>query len=651
MLPSQDDGAVFAQRYQQDINNAQLRLPVRSIPELKRVESREQLASIGLLSTLENDTRPSFLVDISSATTHDGSLELAYFNSALANASTLIARLRGDVSTANFVDDFQPQSAFTQWLWGQANLTDSAVVGAAYLFADHLWWATTIAGGRYRVASGIQAAFLQQKGAGQKATQTGDRIDLRELNKPRFMPRYLPDRSPAEEMDPISNHGPLDYTQDPLCGNMSEHILYFRSIDWSSTPLGPMVSWSPSLRCVVNMILNDNRHAVLFWGDEATMIYNEAYIELLGRMHPCMGKSAPTAVEEFWPQLEYLMQRIKASGKTYPNPDRRLFLDRDGSLEEAFFSFQFIPLLDAGGCVAGYYKPLVETTRNQVLERRVTSLVEIGSRTAKARDLKAYWDLVIDTIAANDIDVPFALLYAAEDFSVQTKSSIATPGKTSEISRFVLKGSIGVEAEHPIAPLTMDLENDGCVLKQYLKRSVKTITPVVVHLSDLELPEGTLDGIAWKGFGDPCRSLILCPIQPTNSEQVQGFLILGVNPRRPFDDDYKQFVHVMLRLLATSLASVVLFDEEMRQKENAIGQAAQIQEQLVAELNVKEKKFQRYADQSDVAIFVIDALGVYTYRNQSWYALFDCAPEAKDVSDTWALIVWPEDVSIAAAVH
>ncbi|KAL5380926.1 hypothetical protein DPSP01_007462 [Paraphaeosphaeria sporulosa] len=651
---SQDDGALFAQCYHEEISDAQLNLSVRSIPELKRAESREELASVGLLSTLEDDTRPSFVVSISSGIPQDGILELAYFNSALAVAPALLAKLKGDdVSKAKFVDDLQPRAAFAQWIWDQVNDMDSAVIGDAYLFADHLWWATTIAGGRHRVVSGVSAAFLRQDDAGHKSPHSDDRIDMGEHNKPKDMPQYLPGRLPAahgridipQEMAPASSFGPFDYTQDAPCQNMPDHVLYFRSVDWSSTPLGPMASWSPQLRCVVNMILNDHHHAVLFWGEEATMIYNEAYIELIGGMHPCMGQSAPVIAKEYWPHLEPLIQLIKSTGKTFSNADMPLFFDRHGFLEEAFFSFQFIPVLDASGCVAGYYQPLVETTRNQMLERRITSLVEIGSRTAKARNLNTYWDLVIDTLAINDRDAPFALLYAAEDFSVQTRPSVSTPGISSEIDKFVLKGSIGVDAGHPIAPPTIDLQNDSCVFKSHLKRSVRTMTTVVVHFSDMDLPEGLRDGIDWKGFGDPCRSLLLCPIQPTNSEQVQGFLILGVNPRRPFDEDYKQFIHVMLRLLATSLASVVLFDEEMRQKENAIGQAAHIQEQLAAELHLKEKKFQRYADQSDVAIFVIDSVGAYTYRNQSWYDLFDGATDAKDVADTWARIVWPEDIA------
>jgi hypothetical protein len=61
------------------------------------------------------------------------------------------------------------------------------------------------------------------------------------------------------------------------------------------------------------------------------------------------------------------------------------------------------------------------------------------------------------------------------------------------------------------------------------------------------------------------------------TEHVLGFIILGLNPRRPYDKDYENFVGVMCRLLATSLASVVLFDEEIRQREQAIGEAARTQ--------------------------------------------------------------------------
>ena len=169
------------------------------------------------------------------------------------------------------------------------------------------------------------------------------------------------------------------------------------------------------------------------------------------------------------------------------------------------------------------------------------------------------------------------------------------------------------------------MKESSCIFHAYLTHAIRTKMPIVAHFSDLDMPDDGLANIDWKGYGDPCRSVVVCPVLPTSGEQVQGFLILGVNPRRPFD-------------------------EEMCQKENAIGQAARIQEQLVAQLQLKEKKFQRYADGSDVGIFVMDALGNYTYRNKSWYTLFDVAKGSNDVMTAWSNIVWPEDIAVAEAL-
>ena len=101
----------------------------------------------------------------------------------------------------------------------------------------------------------------------------------------------------------------------------------------------------------------------------------------------------------------------------------------------------------------------------------------------------------------------------------------------------------------------------------------------------------------------------------------------------------------MLRLFATSLASVALFDEEVRQREMAIGQAARIQEQLHAEIELREKKFQRFAERSDVGIFIMQPTGEYSYRNQRWWDLFNVAV-GTDVQSAWEKVAFPEDMKI-----
>ena len=41
-----------------------------------------------------------------------------------------------------------------------------------------------------------------------------------------------------------------------------------RERDWSDSPLGPIESWSPSLKAAVAMVLPADSQIVMFWGPE-----------------------------------------------------------------------------------------------------------------------------------------------------------------------------------------------------------------------------------------------------------------------------------------------------------------------------------------------------------------------------------------------
>ena len=57
-----------------------------------------------------------------------------------------------------------------------------------------------------------------------------------------------------------------------------------------------------------------------------------------------------------------------------------------------------------------------------------------------------------------------------------------------------------------------------------------------------------MENFELRGFGEPCSEALVCPIRPTTGENVLGFLVVGVNPRRPFDDDYQSFIQVCRRI-------------------------------------------------------------------------------------------------------
>jgi PAS domain-containing protein len=658
------DEASPEQRYHAEMSDTELKLSIRSLPELMRASHHAELQSLGLLSALDNDPRPTFAVDVASEAAENATLNIAYYNSALDAMPQLIASIQGGKRPNGAVKHaLEPRPAFHKWIWGKTDVSDPAVRGMVYLFGEHLWCVVRVA--HYSIVSGLPITLFVPELSNGTPKRNISLVSLQEHGVPKNRPQFVSERLPATAVlsadgyadtsqlvgpPTTQTYGPFDYTLEVPPAQMTDHVKFFRSVDWAATSLGPLHTWNPRLRCLVNMMLNDKYPTVLFWGSDVIMIYNEAYVELIGVLHPCMGQSARVAAEEYWPLFQPIVDHVNATGETYTNDCMPLFLDRHGFLEEAYFSFQFTPILDDAGYISGYIQPLVEITQGKLIERRISNLVEVGSQTAKARDLSTFWHLVLNTLAINEKDVPFALLYAAEHHDAPGISCVSTPGSMSDPERYVLKGSIGVDSDHLVSPSVIDFKDASSIYHSYLVNAIRTRMPIVAHFSDLNMPDDGLANIDWKGYGDACRSVVICPVLPTTGEQVQGFLILGINPRRPFDEDYQQFVHVMLRLLATSLASVVLFDEEMRQKENAIGQAARIQEQLVAQLQLKEKKFQRYADGSDVGIFVLNTTGNYTYRNKSWYNMFEATVGTDTVFDIWKKIVWPEDIPVVEAI-
>jgi hypothetical protein len=50
-----------------------------------------------------------------------------------------------------------------------------------------------------------------------------------------------------------------------------------RAMDWSTTPLGPVASWSPSPRNMVGLLLANRFPLLLWWGPAYIQLYNDAY--------------------------------------------------------------------------------------------------------------------------------------------------------------------------------------------------------------------------------------------------------------------------------------------------------------------------------------------------------------------------------------
>jgi hypothetical protein len=107
---------------------------------------------------------------------------------------------------------------------------------------------------------------------------------------------------------------------------------------------------------------------------------------------------------------------------------------------------------------------------------------------------------------------------------------------------------------------------------------METEDHVLLRRQDGSLPESHVRDFECRGLGEPCNDAVVCPIHPTGGQNIVGFLVLGLNPRIGYDEDERQFIDILRRQIATSVAAVVLLDEEIRRgrtvaEEAALGQA------------------------------------------------------------------------------
>jgi hypothetical protein len=304
---SEPTAETLEQRYHEDMERDQARRSIQNIPEFKHESTRIGLEALKLLDALDVDDRPSFVIPVYLPLDDrvDASLELVYHNTAFANANGLLDAVTGPHHTDDvFVESFTSETAFRKWLRGVVDEHDSARRRSAYAYDGYIWTATTVEA--YKIVSGLHTSLLWADGLPDKHRENS--IDPREHKRPKNMPQqgrppHLPPTLPAqessgEEISEISElaqagkHGPYDFTlPNPPPSILTEHIKFFRNVDWDHTSVGRMDAWPPELRSVVNMALNDIQPTVLFWGHDMIMIYNEAYIQLIGLMHPCEAAS------------------------------------------------------------------------------------------------------------------------------------------------------------------------------------------------------------------------------------------------------------------------------------------------------------------------------------------------------------------------
>ncbi|MCC5656625.1 response regulator [Nostoc sp. XA010] len=317
-----------------------------------------------------------------------------------------------------------------------------------------------------------------------------------------------------------------------------------RSLDWSQTALGYVADWPQSLRSAISILLASKAQICLFWGSELITIYNDAYRPALASKHPwALGRPAHEAWSEVWNVVEPLLKGVVATGVAFWAQDYLFFLNRHGYIEETYFDVSYDPVRDESGKVGGVFCIVSETTGRVLGDRRLQTLSLLSRETAQAKTVEAACLSAIQVLATNSHDIPFAMLYEVEADGSNAKLVGTTP--IEEAGTILLR-------------VNLTQQSDAWKLAQVYHTGEAAI------VDDLTTRFGALPTGAWD---KPPSAAWVVPLIPAGQQQIVGLLVLGINPHRAFEEEYRKFFDLLVGNMTIAIANARAYEEERKRLE------------------------------------------------------------------------------------
>jgi PAS domain S-box-containing protein len=326
-------------------------------------------------------------------------------------------------------------------------------------------------------------------------------------------------------------HGATEQGAEFLFGD-SEMAVEIRSKDWSRTALGPIDTWPQSLRTTISLCLASNFPINIIWGPESVQIYNDGYRVLCGEGHPTfLGMAYSEAWASAWPAIGAPFEMAMA-GETSFLENQRMFLNRNGYLEETFFTFSLSPIRDESGGIGGLFHPVTETTPSIIGERRTRAVRDLTAALSQAGTMMEVFDTAAKTLSQFDYDLPFVKLYDSRDDGT-----------------YALVASFGL--------------SDGRAALDASDDRVWPVRALIETASTVEV-QGLSGG--WNGqvgpYDEPPDRAFLVPITLPGVARPRGIMIAGASARLPMTDDYRGFYDLIGAALSAAVGKVLALEQE-----------------------------------------------------------------------------------------
>ena len=367
-----------------------------------------------------------------------------------------------------------------------------------------------------------------------------------------------------------------------------------RDFDWASTPLGSAETWPDTLLTTVNMLIASRHPMFLWWGPELIQFYNDGYRpSIRADKHPsAVGQPGRDCWPEIWhiigPQIDAVMNR----GESTWNTNQLVPINRNGKLEEVFWTYSYSPLRDKDGVVQGTLVVCSETTEQVVSERRLRTLLGVTAdfvpedERSQAGSL-AFTRSIISKLESVGTDIPFAALYLLADGEVAHVESTTSMGGLSDSRHWPLLEAVNSETPRLLEDLQSRFRNGN---------------------------------LAFPPWPEPVTRAYVLPLHMPASP-VQAVIAFGISPRLQFDRGYQTF----LQLIGTRIAG--LLQSEVHKLEVAAA----------------AKRFSRLVEANPFGMVIGDLRGKLSYVNPAFLEVLgytDAQVAAGDVR--WDKLTPPE---------
>jgi PAS domain S-box-containing protein len=316
--------------------------------------------------------------------------------------------------------------------------------------------------------------------------------------------------------DRVHEHSDIE---DVIVGGGETGAL-MRTIDWSQTPLGPVHDWPQSFRTALSIAMSSRFPITLYWGSEFLMLYNDDLLPMVGaNKHPwALGRPAFEVLPEIRSIIEPLLRKVVDTGEAIWSEDLMLPMQRGDAPEEGYFTFTYSPVRDESGGVGGVFCAVLETT-DKIIEGRRLRLLNALTDATQARTPAEACAFAAAKIAEATSDVPFALLYLADEAAGVVR----------------LAGIANIDADDALAPSTIPF-GDASVWPFDLGEAENK-----ERLVPLEEAPGN------------ARGAVILPIERPGGGRALGFIVAGLSNLLRSSESYGRFHH----LLAASVAQIV----------------------------------------------------------------------------------------------